>query len=772
MRGTRSITTAFAALAGAFSPIAGAHSEPLALLPGHISPAASVAHPVGALGDQPMSLAISLPIRDPNGLKNFIDQAYNPSSSTFGHYLTPSEFADRYGPTAADYQAVTDFARSQGLTVQTTHANRLVLDVSGPSSAIASTFHVNLNRYIGADGKAFFAPDREPSLPASIAARVQSVIGLSSDLTMRPQYMIGKPKGRAQVYGTGFLGDLSPYDVNSAYNLLDVPQTGKGQVLGVFELDGYTPSDIATYTSYYGLRPIPLQNILVDGFPGQPTAFGGDIEVDLDVELLNAVAPGASKILVYEAPPEAPTRAGYVNQGVSVVDLLSRMATDNLANEISISWGYPETQVAPATLAAENAIFQEMAAQGQSVFAASGDNGAFADGYDLGVLDPGAQPYLTGVGGTTLYNTPFLTYAGETSWNELENPNGPGGAGGGGISQFWPIPSYQLGSVSEISGASSTNRNVPDVSLNADPYTGYSEFCSDPSIFSVDGWTTVGGTSAAAPLWSAFTARVNQARYAAKTAPIGFLNPAIYKLAATGLGFHDIADASYNGSYPAVPGYDLSTGLGSYDGAELLYFLSGSPSTVTPLPIPILSGKPVNAGVNLTWFEAGPATSYTVYRSKSATGGFVAVATVTSKSYSDTGLTNGVTYYYEVRAAKGAAVSGLNTPYAVTPVPVFAFVGAPHVQVTANPYSTPLLITWTTTAPSTTVVTLFDTTYLASTPLRFVSRTLTAYHAYTAVLTNFSDLGSIGAKGDKWTYTVQSSDGAATVSSSGKFVQP
>ncbi len=202
-----------------------------------------------------------------------------------------------------------------------------------------------------------------------------------------------------------------------------------------------------------------------------------------------------------------------------------------------------------------------MAAQGQTIFAASGDSGAYDNRSNTSLLsvdDPAAQPYMTAAGGTSLTTAGAGgAWKSETTWS----------GGGGGISVQWPLPTWQQGVATAANKASTAMRNVPDVSLDADPYTGY-------SIFLNGGWYLYGGTSCAAPLWAAFTALVNQQRQANGNAPLGFANPIIYSLA-NASNFHDIADGSTNQYYPAVTGYDDATGWGSFNGAFLLTALAG-----------------------------------------------------------------------------------------------------------------------------------------------------------------------------------------------------
>ena len=418
-------------------------------------------------------------------------------------------------------------------------------------------------QYQAPDGRIFRAPQSDPSVPAPIATRLSGIIGLDTasvyhthcksrlaDLTSTRSVA---PRG-----GTGPGGGLTPNDIKAAYNLSGASQSGSGQVLALFELSGYRPSDVAAYEQHFGLPSVPLQNVLIDGYSGADG--NGANEVTLDIELMIALAPGASNIMVYEGP----------NSGNGVIDTYNRIATDNLARQISTSWGLDETSAGSSRIA-ENAVFQQMAAQGQTIYSAAGDSGAYDNGSTIGVDDPSSQPYVTGVGGTKLKSGVNAVYQSETTWNGGSIASG---AGGGGKSTFWPLPSYQLNSVTTASIGSTTMRNVPDVSLNSDPNFGY-------SIYFHGQWAIYGGTSCAAPLWAGFTALVNQQRAANGVGALGFANPLIYGIgrsARYNSNFHDIADQSTNLFYPAVKGYDLATGWGSFNGAGLLAtMISGVP---------------------------------------------------------------------------------------------------------------------------------------------------------------------------------------------------
>ena len=563
--------TAVTALSASAAPAVGFQK-----LSGHIPAAVASARSVAALGSaEPMSLALTLPLHHQAELSNLLHGLSDPSDPRYGQFLTPEQFTARYSPTPAEYDRVIAYVQSMGLRVTATHTNRTLLDVSAPAGQVEKAFGLHLRVYQSqTDGRYFYAPDAEPQVPSALASLITGVVGLSSASLRLPHFRLQSPPAISPALdpyenasaapnqnGIGPSGGLAPAGIKAAYNLAAATQTGSGQTLGVFELDGYTASDIAAYENQFGLPAVPLQNILVDGVTGVPSATGGAAEVTLDIELQAALAPNAAKILVYEGP----------NTDAGVVDTYSRIAADNSAKEISTSWGEAENYVPTSVFSSENASFQQMAAQGQSVFAASGDSGAKDNGSSLSVDDPSSQPYMVGVGGTSLTtNGAGGPYQSESTWNNNV------GAGGGGVSTVWAIPSYQSSLAgSPASEGSTTYRNVPDVSLDADPYTGY-------SIYYNGGWTVYGGTSCAAPLWASFTALVNQSRLAAGSSLLGFADTPLYALASSRAyanDFHDIADGSSNRYFPAVTGYDDATGLGTFNGANLLADLSGSPAT-------------------------------------------------------------------------------------------------------------------------------------------------------------------------------------------------
>ncbi len=464
-------------------------------LRGNLSPLIAQAQSIGALDKtQQIEFAITLPVRNQAQLGALLKGLYTPGDPLYRHYLKTGEFADRFGPTQADYDAVIAFVKQHGLRVTNTHANRAVLNVAGPAGVIEATFGVHLMRFQAASGRIFHTPDAEPAFPASIAARVAGVVGLDDAVEPRSNIIMPAASGAnnnaaalANGIGTGPGNGLAPSDIKTAYNLNGITENGAGQTIALFERDGYLPSDITAYENQFGLPQVTLQNVLLNGVTGTPTAATlqvpyplGPAEVTLDIELAIALAPGATRIIIYE--------------GTSYTDLYNRIASDNAAQQVSSSWYYGlDSSPSAAIRNSENTAFQQMATQGQSFFAATGDfgdkvqTGTDSNGNPIlqfGVQDPSAQPYVTGVGGTTLTtNGAGGAYTSETAWSGST----------GGISTIWPIPIYQSAAVSPGSGGSSTFRNLPDVSLNSSPSTGY-------SIYYYGTWFgTYGGTSCAAP---------------------------------------------------------------------------------------------------------------------------------------------------------------------------------------------------------------------------------------------------------------------------------
>jgi hypothetical protein len=410
---------------------------------------------------------------------------------------------------------------------------------------------------------------------------------------------------------------------------------GAGISVALFELEPFSPSDISAYQSCFGTHTA-IGVTQVDGGPGSGTGTG---ESALDIEQVIGLAPDAS-VQVYQGPSFGTAT------NADVLDVYRQIADNDTSAVVSTSWGACEAELSPGFAVAESGIFEQLAAQGQSVFAASGDSGSedcFVAGSSvnesLQVDDPGSQPDVTSVGGTSL--TSLGTPPSETTWNACQGVaerdcaayGQPLGAGGGGISSIWPIQKWETGRgvVNQFSSGTPCGdktgdcREVPDVSASADPAHG------DVIYFS-GSWLTVGGTSGSAPLWAALTAVADQGcvqpgESLADSHVVGFANPKIYAMAAYShppynditTGDNDFTDSN-SGRYPATTGYDMATGWGTPIGSSLIgdFQPPGGCAAVTGVSPPsgptsggtvvTISGSDL-ASVKSVHFGAAPATA-------------------------------------------------------------------------------------------------------------------------------------------------------------------
>jgi subtilase family serine protease len=537
------------------------------ILHGHILSVLSSLQPVAELpATNRLNLAISLPLRNQAQLTELLSDIYNPASPNYRHFLTPAEFAEKFGPTEQDYQAVIAFAKANHLRVTTTYANRGIVDVNGSAADIERALHLSLNVYQHpTEHRTFYAPTGEPSLNLSVP--ILHISGLDNFELPRPRLVanhIVAGQNASPNAGSGPGGAYRGFDFRAAY-APGVSLNGKGQSVGLLEFDGYSSADITYYENAAGLPNVPLQDVLIDGATAGPGNNEGDVEVALDMEVAISMATNLTKLVVYQAPGGAPFE-----------DILNQMVVDDQVSQFSCSWYIYGGASQPA---ADN-IWQEMAAQGQSFFNASGDG----DAWTGLIFFPGDSPYITEVGGTTLSTTgPGGSWSSETVWNwgiEI-GPQYNGVGSGGGISTQYPIPSWQTNISMAANQGSTTMRNTPDVAMTAD----------NVYVRADGGDYSVGGTSCAAPLWAGFAALVNQEAVGSGRSPVGFINPA---LDAIGTGpnyaaaFHDITTGNNTWSsspskFYAVPGYDLCSGWGTPAGQPLIDDLANpEPLLITP----------------------------------------------------------------------------------------------------------------------------------------------------------------------------------------------
>ncbi len=515
-----------------------AQAQPKLTLTTHVPPAVSSgAAPL--LGHVPstqrLSLAISLPLRNETVLDELLQQIYDPHSANYHKYLSVAEFTSQFGPAAADYAAAIEFARANGLEVIDTAPNRMVLDVEGAAANIENALHIKLNLYQHpTESRVFYAPDREPTI--DLVAPVLHISGLDNYTLPRAKNVHTQAAGASKNSGSGPGGNFVGSDLRAAYygaGSLD----GSGQSVGLFEFAGYEVSDVQNYFNKLNQSlNVPINGVSVNGANlNCPPSSCDDSEQVIDIEISISMAPNLDQVLVYVG-----------NKDVSI---FNRMAVDNTAKQLSCSWGWSddETSLDP--------IFKEMAAQGQTVFVATGDDGSGTPG---DIVWPADDPYILAVGGTDLVTTgPGGAWLSETGWN---------GSAGAPSKNGIPIPFYQKlkGVVNSQNDASSSLRNYPDVAAEANTNQWS---CYDGGCFEGNG-----GTSYAAPQWAGITAMANQQAIANGGTALGFLNPNIYRI---GVGsdydtdFHDIT-AGRNGKYSAVLGYDLVTGWGSPQAANLI----------------------------------------------------------------------------------------------------------------------------------------------------------------------------------------------------------
>jgi hypothetical protein len=546
--------------------------------------AAPIVGPVPA--SEVISIAVGLPVSNPAALRTAAQQVSDPKSPQFRKYLTPSQFARTY-------------------------SNRMLLDVSGTAAQIEEALFIGLNLRERPDGSHFYALDRDPSLDFGVP-----VLWISGLDTRSPAVPNGAPGPNVANAGTGPNGNYNSSDIRTAYAACSPPRTGAGQTLGLFELDGFTPSDISAYECASGgatcnaagvvTSTVPTVNVVsLDNATGGPVTVNGSFEVTLDIEMALAMAPGLTQINVFETPNTGNVR--FSN------DILTSMATTlPLSNQLSSSWDF-------AFDANTQPILYQMAIQGQSFFQSSGDQGSSSWGTDPGdIRDLDA---VTVVGGTTLTMTgPPQAYGSEATWNVSAS-----GASGGGVAGNATLPGYQSGVDMTKNSGSTTNRNLPDVSAVA---AGVSVVVTNPTTGVQNAGGNAVGTSVAAPLWAAFVALANEEAQSSPTGigTVGNANAFLYSLGenttAYGPSFNDVASGNNNGTcvgqsglssgvcavtvqvlsppppktviantwkpgagnFSAIAGYDLATGWGTPKCALISELANGAPTAAPPTP--------------------------------------------------------------------------------------------------------------------------------------------------------------------------------------------
>jgi subtilase family serine protease len=597
-------------------------------------------------GNEAISVTITLKLRDLAGAEDMMRRVSTPSDPLYLRFMLPDQLQAQFGPSDETVAAVVASLRGRGLTVERTTAT--MLKATGTPATMERAFQTSLHRFqLPATDKApaltFRAPNTQPVVPAEIAHAVGAVVGLSSRPAFRAQLRRGPANlGNTSVRSSavpgadsapvGNPGFLTVTDFATRYNVKPLYEqgiTGKSQTIGIVTLASFTPGDAFAYWSSLNLNVHlhRLKVVNVDGGPGPSSDASGSDETTLDVEQSGGIAPGA-RIIVYQAP----------NTSQGFLDAFAAAIQSNLADAVSVSWGEwewfdhqdfnnvtdPFSGQFVAFAQATHELFVMAALQGQSPFAAAGDNGAYEtlDGafppppaftFPLSVLYPAADTAITAAGGTTLPSIlNVATSSGLTfsitiptervwGWDYLKpvcdalglDPFSCGifpAGGGGGVSVFSPVPFYQLATAGVQTSqpgqalieenttppqtifalpANFSGRNLPDVAFNADPFTGYIlVYTSDVNGFEVVPF--IGGTSFVAPQLAGVTALlVQNAGHR-----LGLLNPLFYGLALLG-GTHgpnavfNTISAGGNWFYSGRNGYSPAAGLGTLDVANL-----------------------------------------------------------------------------------------------------------------------------------------------------------------------------------------------------------
>jgi len=663
-------------------------------LSGHVPDVVAQLTPLASLpGSNQLSLAIGLPLRDPAGLTALVNQIYDPHSTNYHHFLSTSELTDRFGPTKAAYQAVVNFVSAQGLRVTGQSDNRMVLDVQASVTTIQQAFHTTLRTYQHpTENRRFFAPDMEPSVPVNVP--VSDMWGLSDYGRPRPLVHLATRPAATALNGSGSGANYQGRDFRTAY----VPGTslvGSGQIAAVAEFDSFYPGAITSYESMIGYTNVPLQTVLLDGVSGLPGYSGvnnADVEVALDIEMIVAMAPGLSQLIVYE--------------GNSPYDVFNRIYTDGAAQQISCSWAFSAainntSWPGGTNFGTLDSQLQLMAAHGQSFFQSSGDSDAYTGKGALSTHHgpvPVDSPYVTSVGGTSLtMNGTAASWASETVWN-----SGGDVGSSGGVSPNYLIPAWQQGISMAMNKGSTVYRNIPDVALTGANVLVY---------YATNTVGTVDGTSCAAPLWAGLCALINQQSQTVGGASVGLLNSALYAIG-TGASytncFHDIITGNNIGTntageYYATNGYDLCTGLGTPNGTNLI-------NALAPPLLPYFYLQPASQnltnGANLTLgAAAGGVTPYEFAwlcnGTNLAAGGNVSgtssnVLTITAITTNNAGSYSLVVANPNGSATSVTAVVNVGFAPALTtqPAPLTVFAGSNAVFSVTTTGSTPLAWQW------------------------------------------------------------------------------
>lgn len=590
----------------------------------------AVLNNAGYFGDVPDSTPVTVDIvlkaSKETQLQKYIAATVDPASKSYHKYLSVSAFKNLYGASGKTVTDLTAYLAKYNITSKV-YPDNLVVTANGTAGDFNKAFSVHIQK-AKFKGKTFHATKQGPKAPAYIARHVLAILGLSDYSQMTPK-AIKQPVGAQPKDGSGPL-NLDPADLIKQYNvqpLYNKGMTGAGQTIDIVTLAGFNPEDAYQFWKQEGIntKANRIHVVPVDG----GSDYNGYEETSLDVEQSGSLAPQAD-INVYVGPN---TDSGFVDAFASAINdnKAAQISVSWGESETAISYFVQQKMEDPAYALVFNQLFEQAAAQGASMFASAGDAGAYDATRDMGTYNlaadnPADSPYMTAAGGTTLpwSGTLQRTLADGTvakatidvtkerawSWDYLypyfdaRGLNNPTGwlnyyfvGGGGGFSSFFKTPDYQKGvsgvntftgvklwqpsadflsvtrlSTPQIVTGTGTGRNLPDVSLNADPYTGYKVYLSDPGTPGVNsGFVTYGGTSVVSPQLAGLTALMNSGQ----KDRIGFWNDQIYRFAKGAQSpFTPLNETGatndnlfYTGTAETL--YNQATGLGTIDFAKL-----------------------------------------------------------------------------------------------------------------------------------------------------------------------------------------------------------
>ena len=551
------------------------------LLTRHVRPVLSNGHvvPIGPLSPtQHLQLSITLPLRNQGELTNLLSKLYDKSSPDYHKFLSVAQFTEQFEPTAEDYQSAVNFLQANGFTITKAPGNRQLVNVDGSVAQIEKAFHVSMKVYRHpTENRTFYSPDQEPTVDLNVP--LWHIAGLDNYSIPHPALVSRNPTATPNAtVGSGPSSSFLGSDMRAAY-YGGTALNGSGQSLGLFEYAGTDLADLTTYFNNVGqTNSVPISLVSTDGSSTSCLASNGcdDTEQTLDMTQAIGMAPGLSSLVMYV--------------GSSDSAIFNAMATANPLNaQLSISWVWT-----PSSPTADDPYFERFAAQGQNVFAASGDWGAWPASEPA---FPAEDPYVTSVGGTDLNtNSAGGSWSSETVWVDT---------GGGIAPDHYPIPSWQTTAAAGCASCSKTYRNGPDVAANAN-WSFYT--CAKQTTCLAN---TYGGTSFAAPMWAGLLALANQQSVANGNGLLGFINPALYAIgegSSYNSDFYDIISGS-NNVYSATTGYDLVTGWGSPNGQNLINALAGpSKSQYRPTAYDDEGIDDPNDGWSTTTSPTGPFT--------------------------------------------------------------------------------------------------------------------------------------------------------------------